>query len=293
MWRNDPSLDADADRRAASLRRAGAAHRSCGDGTDDVRRSRRRAGRGRARTDPADGARRRQPRPGVFDDPHQLRLDRPNAGRHTAFSAGIHYCLGASLAKLEAQVAITRLIRRFDIDRTGRRTPLARPHHHPRRRPPATDRLLTFNVVSDTTLTRHGVVEQCDQRAGVPTAATPGDDLLIELVDHRSHGQADAEPIRLRRGRSPRSLRIHSTANPNSNSPAAIVRARFSICQLPAAPFEIVSTTSSMSRPGPLRERDALRQTLQQPGDADLVDHLRGLTCTGAPEQAAFPCVSP
>lgn len=52
--------------------------------------------------------------PAVFDDPHTLRLDRENAGRHTAFSAGIHYCLGASLAKLEAGIAITRLIRRFD-----------------------------------------------------------------------------------------------------------------------------------------------------------------------------------
>ena len=52
--------------------------------------------------------------PAMFDDPHTLRLDRPNAARHTAFSAGIHYCLGASLAKLEATVAITRLIRRFD-----------------------------------------------------------------------------------------------------------------------------------------------------------------------------------
>ena len=52
--------------------------------------------------------------PAVFDEPHELRLDRPNAGKHTAFAAGVHYCLGASLAKLEAQVAITRLIRRFD-----------------------------------------------------------------------------------------------------------------------------------------------------------------------------------
>jgi hypothetical protein len=52
--------------------------------------------------------------PAMFDDPNTLRLDRANAGRHTAFSAGIHYCLGASLAKLEATVAITRLIRRFD-----------------------------------------------------------------------------------------------------------------------------------------------------------------------------------
>jgi len=52
--------------------------------------------------------------PSVFDDPHTLRLDRPNAGRHLAFAAGIHYCLGASLARLEATVAIGRLIRRFD-----------------------------------------------------------------------------------------------------------------------------------------------------------------------------------
>ena len=43
--------------------------------------------------------------PAMFDDPHELRLDRPNAARHVAFSAGIHYCLGASLAKLEASVA--------------------------------------------------------------------------------------------------------------------------------------------------------------------------------------------
>jgi cytochrome P450 len=58
--------------------------------------------------------------PAVFDDPHALRLDRPNANRHLAFAAGIHYCLGASLAKLEASVAIGRLIRRFpDLELTG------------------------------------------------------------------------------------------------------------------------------------------------------------------------------
>jgi cytochrome P450 len=51
--------------------------------------------------------------PDVFHDPHSLRLDRTNANRHVALSAGIHYCLGASLAKLEAQVAIGSLIRRF------------------------------------------------------------------------------------------------------------------------------------------------------------------------------------
>lgn len=50
--------------------------------------------------------------PAVFDDPHALHLGRHNAHRHLAFSAGIHYCLGASLARLEATVALTRIIRR-------------------------------------------------------------------------------------------------------------------------------------------------------------------------------------
>ncbi|MCU1387923.1 MAG: Cytochrome [Ilumatobacteraceae bacterium] len=51
--------------------------------------------------------------PAMFDDPHSLRFDRPNSNRHLALAGGIHYCLGASLAKLEAQVAISSVIRRF------------------------------------------------------------------------------------------------------------------------------------------------------------------------------------
>ena len=51
--------------------------------------------------------------PSVFDQPDRLQITRPNAARHLGFSAGVHYCLGASLAKLEAAVAISRLIRRF------------------------------------------------------------------------------------------------------------------------------------------------------------------------------------
>jgi cytochrome P450 len=52
--------------------------------------------------------------PAMFDDPYELRLDRENAAKHVGFSAGIHYCLGASLAKLEASLAIGRLVRRFE-----------------------------------------------------------------------------------------------------------------------------------------------------------------------------------
>jgi cytochrome P450 len=51
--------------------------------------------------------------PAVFERPNELWLERPNANRHLGFAAGVHYCLGASLAKLEAGVALTSLIRRF------------------------------------------------------------------------------------------------------------------------------------------------------------------------------------
>jgi cytochrome P450 len=51
--------------------------------------------------------------PAVFDDPHRLDLRRPNSHRHLAFASGIHYCLGASLARLEAAITIGSLIRRF------------------------------------------------------------------------------------------------------------------------------------------------------------------------------------
>lgn len=51
--------------------------------------------------------------PRVFENPDTLNLARENARLHLAFAAGAHYCLGASLARLEGSVFLTRLLTRF------------------------------------------------------------------------------------------------------------------------------------------------------------------------------------
>jgi cytochrome P450 len=50
--------------------------------------------------------------PRVFDRPDELVLDRhPNP--HLAFGHGVHFCLGASLARLELRIALPRLMARL------------------------------------------------------------------------------------------------------------------------------------------------------------------------------------
>ena len=50
--------------------------------------------------------------PDVFDDPDTFDIHRANAARHISFGKGIHYCLGANLAKLEAQLVLDALVER-------------------------------------------------------------------------------------------------------------------------------------------------------------------------------------
>jgi cytochrome P450 len=50
--------------------------------------------------------------PARFTDPDRLDIGR-DEGPHLTFSYGIHYCLGAALARLEGQVVINSLVQRF------------------------------------------------------------------------------------------------------------------------------------------------------------------------------------
>jgi cytochrome P450 len=61
----------------------------------------------------------------VFDDPESFRPDRVGVNKHIAFGHGIHICLGAALARLEAVTALRTLASRLDsftvVDRASLR----------------------------------------------------------------------------------------------------------------------------------------------------------------------------
>ncbi|MBR8639583.1 cytochrome P450 [Streptomyces tuirus] len=52
--------------------------------------------------------------PAVFPDPDAMDVERPNVqATHLAFGLGPHYCIGAPLARLEMQIALTTLFQRY------------------------------------------------------------------------------------------------------------------------------------------------------------------------------------
>jgi cytochrome P450 len=66
----------------------------------------------------------------VFENPHEFRGDRPNAKDHLSFSTGVHYCIGAPLARLEGRVALQHLFRRLPNLRIDREKPIRYEPHY-------------------------------------------------------------------------------------------------------------------------------------------------------------------
>jgi cytochrome P450 len=58
----------------------------------------------------------------VFDSPDDFRIGRDIGSKLLSFGSGVHFCLGAHLARMEARVALTALferIRGYEIDESG------------------------------------------------------------------------------------------------------------------------------------------------------------------------------
>ncbi len=73
--------------------------------------------------------------PTIFPDPDVFRLDR-DLRQHVAFGTGVHYCLGAPLARAEARITLNAFLDRFSTLVQGKM---------PRVRQTATDMMLGFH----------------------------------------------------------------------------------------------------------------------------------------------------
>jgi cytochrome P450 len=65
--------------------------------------------------------------PLVFDEPDRFDITRHDAKKHVAFGAGVHFCVGAALARQEIVSSLTALVARLDDIRLAE--PLPEPAH--------------------------------------------------------------------------------------------------------------------------------------------------------------------
>jgi cytochrome P450 len=64
--------------------------------------------------------------PNAFPDPDRLDLNRRKTPSHVGFAHGIHFCVGAALARLEMEAALNVVLPRIDVD-AERRPAVRRP----------------------------------------------------------------------------------------------------------------------------------------------------------------------
>ncbi len=51
----------------------------------------------------------------VFEDPFRFDIARQNADEHLAFGIGVHFCLGAHLARMELEAFLRELLPRLEL----------------------------------------------------------------------------------------------------------------------------------------------------------------------------------
>ena len=142
----------------------------------------------------------------VFADPERIDLQRENASRHLAFGHGIHFCLGASLARLEAR---------------GR----ARGADRARCRRCGSSAGQTFDYSANTTFRAPASVLVERVAPGARPRATALDD--VELVGGKAREPRHAAARRLPGRRGGVRPRVRLAERASTRAPRALIRAAY------------------------------------------------------------------